>query len=295
MSSSMAISIETAVAFRLQQKTIPKTQPQRYAYSTKHSLVRAAVEAPSVCTQKISNRRRCFSFLDTKIIQPRQSNDAQLILKSPQWRTGVGCPVTPSRACQAILEEHTDDRHHGKSAICYLSCELLVFLLWIRTRENLPTKVTWSVRAVVHARDFAEGTISDNLCPAWCGHLRDGSQAVWNVFECQPLGGAQGTREFANDLGRDVSHGGQHADAAMLDLRLPASGEILRITIRSKAGRVPETHGCLNAQLILKSPQWRTGVGHLCPAFYCCLPGSLSSAKQHTSSSYRRRCCCCNH
>merc|ERR1719221_96948 len=92
--------------------------------------------------------------------------NAQLILKSPQWRIGVVCPVTPSQACQAILEEHTDDRHHGKSAICYLSCEFLVFRLWVNTRENLPAKVTWSLRAVVHARDFAVGTISDNPSPA---------------------------------------------------------------------------------------------------------------------------------
>jgi len=44
--------------------------------------------------------------------------NAQLILKSPQWRPSVVCPVAPSRAGQAILEEHTDYRHHGKAAVC---------------------------------------------------------------------------------------------------------------------------------------------------------------------------------
>jgi len=50
----------------------------------------------------------------------------QLFLEGSQWGGSVVRPVTPSGACQPILEEHPDDGHHGKPAVGKLSIELLL-------------------------------------------------------------------------------------------------------------------------------------------------------------------------
>merc|ERR1719361_174099 len=41
----------------------------------------------------------------------------KFVLKSPKWRSSVESPVAPGGASQPVLEEHPDDRHHGKATI----------------------------------------------------------------------------------------------------------------------------------------------------------------------------------
>ena len=58
----------------------------------------------------------------------------------------------------------------------------------------------------------------------------------------------------------DVSHGGQHRNATVLDLGGATSLEVLHASVGSKACGIPETHGRLHAEFILESAQRRVGV-----------------------------------
>ena len=63
----------------------------------------------------------------------------------------------------------------------------------------------------------------------------------------------------------DVSHGGQHRNATMLDLGGATSLEVLHASVGGKAGGIPETHGRLHAEFILECAQRR-----------CCVVGPVS-------------------
>ena len=56
----------------------------------------------------------------------------------------------------------------------------------------------------------------------------------------------------SSDLRRDVTHGGKHGDAAVLDLGLAAAREVLGVAIRGEAGRVEEANGRLHAKLTIE-------------------------------------------
>ena len=53
----------------------------------------------------------------------------------------------------------------------------------------------------------------------------------------------------------DVSHGGQHRNATVLDLGSTTSLEVLDASVGGKACGVPETDGRLHAQLVLEGGQ----------------------------------------
>ena len=58
----------------------------------------------------------------------------------------------------------------------------------------------------------------------------------------------------------DISHSGQHRNATMFDLGGATSLEVLHASVGGQACGVPETHGRLHAEFILKSAQRRVGV-----------------------------------
>merc|ERR1719284_1022571 len=187
---------------------------------------------------------------------------AQLVLEGPQWRVSVQRPVTPSVARQSILEEHADDRHHGKATICQLSGQLFLFLRGFRRREDLEAKVALAGRSAgrLILRELTEGPVSQDLRPTRTWHLGDGRQAIRHVLKLDTHGWGQVARELACDLRCDVAHGGKHGHPAMLELCLTAALEVLHIAIGSEAGRIPEAHRVLHAQLVLEGPQWRVSV-----------------------------------
>merc|ERR1719264_1251727 len=49
---------------------------------------------------------------------------AELGLEGPQRGVGVETPVPPGGAGEPVLEEHANDGHHGKTAICEFGVEL---------------------------------------------------------------------------------------------------------------------------------------------------------------------------
>ena len=68
----------------------------------------------------------------------------------------------------------------------------------------------------------------------------------------------------------DVSHGGQHRNATMLDLGGATSLEVLHASVGGKAGGIPKSDGGLNAQLIFECTQRRRSVvGPVTPGTSC--------------------------
>ena len=63
----------------------------------------------------------------------------------------------------------------------------------------------------------------------------------------------------------DVSHGGQHRNATMLDLGSTTSLEVLHASVGRETCGIPETHGRLHAEFILEGAQRR-----------CCVVGPVS-------------------
>ena len=63
----------------------------------------------------------------------------------------------------------------------------------------------------------------------------------------------------------DVSHGGQHRNATMLDLSCTTSLEVLHASVGRETCGIPETHGRLHAEFILEGAQRR-----------CCVVGPVS-------------------
>ena len=53
----------------------------------------------------------------------------------------------------------------------------------------------------------------------------------------------------------DVSHGGQHRNATMLDLGCTTSLEVLHASVGRETCGIPETHRRLNAEFILEGGQ----------------------------------------
>merc|ERR1719188_1134474 len=76
---------------------------------------------------------------------PCLSIGAQASSAGPQRRCGVQRPIAPCRSCQAVLEEHPDDGHHGEAPIGQLGSQLRLPLLRIL---NFANKV-WEADAVV--------------------------------------------------------------------------------------------------------------------------------------------------
>merc|ERR1719401_1323963 len=160
----------------------------------------------------------------------------EFVLKSSEWRVGVECPVAPGGAGESILEEHSDDGHHGQTTIGDLSGKLLGLLCRVVGCQDLPAVVAGGAGLVVleAARELAESKVGNDLQPACSRHLGDCTEAIGDVFELQASGGAEVAWEFACDLWRDVAHGSQHANTAMLDLHRPAALEGGHVAVCSK-------------------------------------------------------------
>merc|ERR1711972_608770 len=57
-------------------------------------------------------------FAETEgIPKADRSLNPQLAFEGAERRSLIHSPVAPGASCEAVLEEHADDGHHGKSAI----------------------------------------------------------------------------------------------------------------------------------------------------------------------------------
>jgi len=77
--------------------------------------------------------------------------------------------------------------------------------------------------------------------------------AIGGVGELQAKGRRQVAREF-EILRDDIAEGGQHADAAVLQLRSAAALEGVDITVRRQTKRVQEPHRLCTPSSVSKAP-----------------------------------------
>jgi len=59
------------------------------------------------------------------------------------------------------------------------------------------------------------------------------------------------------NLWRDVAHGGEHANATVLDLHGTTALEGVGVSIFSQAERIEETKRCLCSKLVFERAKWR--------------------------------------
>merc|ERR1719432_620613 len=117
----------------------------------------------------------------------------KLVLESTQRRSRVEGPVTPRGASEAVLEEHSDDRHHSQAAVCDLRRKLLLLLRRVRGGQPLEAEVARSSRGArrLVLRELAEGTVRNDLRPARGRHLGDRRKAVGDVRELETRRGRE--------------------------------------------------------------------------------------------------------
>jgi len=122
-----------------------------------------------------------------RIPETNRSLHSKLILKSSQGRVSVVCPIPPCRSCESILEEHANDGHHRKSAICNLCVQPASLGLRVVCGEQwrFPSHISWCVFdvCIVVGLDFREPGICNHLNPTCEWNLADGSESVWNICE----------------------------------------------------------------------------------------------------------------
>jgi len=119
---------------------------------------------------------------------------AQLTLESPQRRIGVVGPVTPSRARQAILKEHSDDGKHCQSTVSQLRIELLLSNLWVcnariheadgpQSKETGPVVARLVINLFIVDIEFYDASEADDLQPPQCWDFGERRQSVGNFRE----------------------------------------------------------------------------------------------------------------
>ena len=126
---------------------------------------------------------------------------AKLVLECLPEGGGVAGPVAPRGSGQSVLEEETDDAHHGQASVGNLRVQFPLLDLWVGGSDDLPAEVAIIGSGTGHLLlgDLAEGHVGQDLCPACRWHLSDGCKAVWDVLELQVHGGRQIARELARD------------------------------------------------------------------------------------------------
>merc|ERR1719323_1880343 len=180
-------------------------------------------------------------------------------VSSAERGAGVERPVTPSRTSEAILEKHSYDGHHSKASVGDFSIQAPRPHLNVvgGKQRRLPAVVTGCsfVNLATEAAGLAPGSVGEDLEPASSRHLGDRRKAVGDISKLELRGVGQVARELACELRCDVAHGGQHGDAAMLDLRGAAALEGLLVSVLGVAKGVPEAERRLNAKLRLERPE----------------------------------------
>ena len=85
------------------------------------------------------------------------------------------------------LEEHSDDGHHCKSAVCQLGRKFFGFLLRVGRSQDLETKVSRRSRCArrLILGNLAECHVGQDLSPTCCRHLGNCCKSIWHVSKFQ--------------------------------------------------------------------------------------------------------------
>ena len=114
---------------------------------------------------------------------------------SSKWTT------SPLKRVVAVLEEHSDDSHHRKSAIGQLGWKLLRFLGRVGWSQDLKAKV--SRRSSCARRlilgNLAECHVGQDLSPACCRHLGNCRKSVRHIGKLQAGWWRKVSRQLSSD------------------------------------------------------------------------------------------------
>merc|ERR1739838_171449 len=93
-----------------------------------------------------------------------------LAMESPKGGVRVKCPVSPCRACKAVLVEHANDSHHCQPTIGQLSAEALRFELRVVCCQQrwFPFEVARCGTFVIPTGCLTNSTINQKLEPPQC-------------------------------------------------------------------------------------------------------------------------------
>ena len=154
------------------------------------------------------------------------------------------------------------NRHDGQFPFGKLGWQLLGLFSRLAGGENLEAEVARSTlgSSVLALRNLTEGSVGEDLTATCSWHLGDGGKAVRDVGKLQSTGRRQVARQHSGDVANIVTHGGEHGDAPMLQLRLAAAAVILGVSIRREASRLTEANWCLDAELVHEPAQRRSSV-----------------------------------
>mmetsp|Transcript_75769 Transcript_75769/g.120054 ORF Transcript_75769/g.120054 Transcript_75769/m.120054 type:complete len:233 (-) Transcript_75769:872-1570(-) len=173
-----------------------------------------------------------------------------------QGRVRVEGPVSPSLTCEAVLEEHPDDGHHGQPSIGDLGRQLLFLAAGWRLDEAVGNaqearvfKVARSPLGIIHVlKQLHRAGEGHHLRPATQGNLAEGGEACWHVAELQTQRWRQITRP-AVVLRHNVSQAGEHGHPTMLEFHIATATEGRGIIRFGEAQGVPEPHRRLHSKL----------------------------------------------
>jgi len=138
--------------------------------------------APSFELENAAVRREADRIPETdRGLHPR------LGLESPQGRVRVQRPIAPRAACEPVLEEHANDRHHGQAAVRQLRGEfrlphfrVLHFAQEVRESDAV---IPWLRRlcGILHLAERPRP-------PACCGLPREEARGLDHPSESDDLG-----------------------------------------------------------------------------------------------------------
>ena len=170
---------------------------------------------------------------------------------------------------ELVVDHESKKTHLGGTALVELNGTLLQLGLLI---EGVPAEVKGAIAEVtrelgfsgnvLHDTKFKEANEGEDLQSTGNG---DGSRRGPARSEVRELGSSviNVTREVDTGLVDQVSDNTKHANAAMLDLDISETIELLLVTVSDKAKGIEETEGSLGAKLVLEGLQGSGGTGLL--------------------------------
>ena len=130
---------------------------------------------------------KVYKSLLASILKRSQDNKPGWASASEPWH---------SYKSQTGLKEHTNDGHHGQSAVGKLCWQLLRLLLRVGRSQDLEAIVTRGASLVVieATAELNKAKVGSNLSPSCNWNLGDCCKSVGNVSELQACGWRQESR-----------------------------------------------------------------------------------------------------
>mmetsp|Transcript_55511 Transcript_55511/g.88121 ORF Transcript_55511/g.88121 Transcript_55511/m.88121 type:complete len:222 (+) Transcript_55511:216-881(+) len=183
---------------------------------------------------------------------------------SAQRRISVVGPITPCRAGQTILKEHTDNGHHCQTSVCKFSIQLGFLCHGVRdlaqegrksnaivARSSRHGGILHEAQAILsgeESRSLNQANEPQDLVPAKRWNFRDRRKTTGHITELQTKRRAQVTWKFVV-FWDDIANCREHCYPAVLDLNCSASSECGSICVGVQSKGIPVPEGCLHTKV----------------------------------------------